>query len=192
MGHIISKDGIKADPSKIAVGRDYPVPTTVKEVRQFIGFTSFYRKFIKNFVSIAAPLHRLTNKYARFVWSQQCQEAFDLLWESLISAPILCYPDFSLPFIVYTDASDVGIGAALAKKDKQSLERTNCFASRVSSKSECGYVPVEREALAIVYAVRKNFVLICMAMSLQLLRIITHYVGYSQLRILRIVCFVGH
>ena len=105
LGHVISKDGIKADPSKIAVVRDYPVPTTVKEVRQFIGFTSYYRKFIKNFASIAAPLHKLTNKYARFVWSHQCEEAFDLLRESLISAPILCYPDFSLPFIVYTDVS---------------------------------------------------------------------------------------
>ena len=155
LGHIISKDGIKADPSKIAVVRDYPVPTTVKEVRQFIGFTSYYRKFIKNFVSIAAPLHKLTNKYARFVWSQQCQEAFDLLWESLISAPILCHPDFSLPFIVYTDASDVGIGAVLAQKDKQSLERTNCFASCVLSKSERGYAPVQCEALAIVYAVKE-------------------------------------
>ena len=155
LGHIISKDGIKADPSKIAVVRDYPVPTTVKEVREFIGFTSYYRKFIKNFASIAAPLHKLTTKYARFVWSQQCQEAFDLLRESLISAPILCYPDFSLPFILYTDASDVGIGAVLAQKDNQSLERTNCFASRVLSKSERGYAPVEREALAIVYAVKE-------------------------------------
>ena len=155
LGHIISKDGIKADPLKIAVVRDYPVPTTVKEVRQFIGFTLYYCKFIKNFTSIAAPLHKLTNKYACFVWSQQCQEAFDLLRESLISAPILCYPDFSLPFIVYTDASDVRIGAVLIQKDKQSLERTNCFASRVLSKSEHGYAPVEREALAIIYAVKE-------------------------------------
>ena len=155
LGHIISKDGIKADPLKIAVVRDYRVPTTLKEVRQFISFTSYYRKFIKNFASIAAPVHKLTNKCAHFVWSQQCQEAFDLLRESLISAPILCYPDFFLPFIVYTDASDIGISAVLAQKDKQSLERTNCFASRVLSKSESGYAPVEREALAIVYAVKE-------------------------------------
>ena len=60
-----------------------------------------------------------------------------------------------MPFIVYTYASDVGIGAVLAQKDKQSLERTNCFASRVLSKSECGYAPVEYEALAIVYAVKE-------------------------------------
>ena len=116
LGHIISREGIKADPAKIAVVRNYPVPTTVKEVRQFIGVASYYRRFIRNFAPIAALLHKLTNKYARFVWSLQCQEAFNSLRQSLISAPILCYPDFSLLFIVYTDASDVGVGAVLAQR----------------------------------------------------------------------------
>ena len=111
LGHIISKEGIKADPAKIAVVRNYQVPTTVKEVRQFIGLAWYYRRFIRNFASIAAPLHKLTNKYAHFVWSLQCQETFDSLCQSLISAPILRYLDFSLPFIVYTDASDTGVGA---------------------------------------------------------------------------------
>ena len=125
LGHIISKEGIKADPAKVAVVCNYLVPTTVKEVRQFIGFASYYRQFIRNFASIVAPLHKLTHKYSRFVWSLQCQEAFDSLRQSLISAPILCHPDFSLPFVVYTDASDVGVGDVLTQKDYPSLERTN-------------------------------------------------------------------
>ena len=87
LGHIISKDGIKPNPEKIKVVKEYPVPTSVKEVRQFLGLCSYYRKFIRNFSGIAAPLNQLTTKYARFVWTAECLEAFNTLRDALITAP---------------------------------------------------------------------------------------------------------
>ena len=154
LGHIISKDGIKPDPDKIKVVKEYPVPTSVKEVRQFLGLCSYYRKFIRNFSGIAAPLNQLTTKYARFVWTNECLDAFNTLREALITVPILCYPDFTLPFIIYTDACDYGIGGVLAQIDENSNERTISYASRALSKAERKYFPTERECLAIVYCVK--------------------------------------
>ena len=97
--------------------RDYPVPTDVK-VRQFLGLASYYRRFIPSFAKIANPLHSLTNKEEAYQWSVKCQEAFDLLKQKLILAPVLNYPRFGPEekFIVETDASLLGIGAVLAQK----------------------------------------------------------------------------
>ena len=144
LGRIISKDGIKPDPEKIKVVKEYPVPTSVKEVRRFLGLCSYYRKFIRNFSEIAAPLNQLTTKYARFVWTAECLEAFNTLRDALITAPVLCYPDFTLEFIIYTDACDYGIGGVLAQIDKNSDEQTISYASRALSKMERKYFPTER------------------------------------------------
>ena len=95
LGHI-SKDGIKPDPEKIKVVKEYPVPTSVKVVRQFLGLCLCYRKFIRNFSGIATPLNQLTTEYTRFVWTAECLEAFNTLRDALITAPVLCYPDFTL------------------------------------------------------------------------------------------------
>ena len=154
LGHIISKDGIKPDPEKIKVVKEYPVPTSVKEVCQFLGLCSYYRKFIRNVNRIAAPLNQLTTKYARSVWTAECLEAFNTLLDALITAPVLCYPDFTLEFIIYTDACDYGIGGVLAQIDKNCNERTISYASRALSKVERKYFPTERECLAIVYCVK--------------------------------------
>ena len=94
---------------------NFPDPTSIKDVRQFVGLASYYRHFIANFAKIAQPLHSLTSKGAVFKWTNQCQKAFDDLKDSLVSAPILTYPDFSKSFSLETDASAKGIGAILSQ-----------------------------------------------------------------------------
>ena len=89
LGHVITRDGIQPDPEKIKVVQEYPVPRTVKDVRAFMGLTNYYRKFVKDFAHIASPLHDLTKKGAAFLWTEECQTAFETLKQALTEAPIL-------------------------------------------------------------------------------------------------------
>ncbi len=117
LGHVVSKQGIQVDPVKVESIRSWPTPTTVSEVKAFIGTANYYRKFIRNFADIAAPLNKLQGK-TEFKWSTECEEAFCALKHKLMSAPILNFPDFSedAVFILDTDASQQGIGSVLSLK----------------------------------------------------------------------------
>ena len=108
LGHILSKDGVSVDEAKIEVVKNYPTPKCVKDVRSFLGFCGFYRKFVKGFSQIATPLHRLTDKGREFHWSEDCDNAFKTLRTALITAPILVYADMNKPFVITTDASSNG------------------------------------------------------------------------------------
>ena len=94
LGHVISAKGIQPVPAKTRKVESFPVPTDITEVRQFIGLASYYRQFIPDFASVAAPLHALTRKNVPFEWTTGCQAAFDQLKHLLISAPVLAYPQF--------------------------------------------------------------------------------------------------
>ena len=113
LGHIFSKNGMAPDTDKIAVVQNWPTPTDVTEVRQFLGLASYYRRYVKNFADIAAPLHHLTQKAVEFNWEENCQQSFQVLKDALTQAPVLCYPCFKKGFTLQTDASAVGIGAVL-------------------------------------------------------------------------------
>ena len=157
LGHVISSDGISPDPSKIQRVRDYPIPTDVKKVRQFLGLASYYRRFIPGFAKIANPLHALTKKGEVFQWSIKCQEAFDLLKQKLISVPVLSYPQFGQEekFIVETDASSLGIGAVLAQKQQDGYVHPVAYASRTLNPHERNYAITELETLALVWALKQ-------------------------------------
>ena len=149
LGHIVSDRGIATDPSKTAKVAQWPVPTTVKEVQQFLGLANYYRRFVKDFATIARPLHRLTEHQMKFKWTTECQDAFEDLRRRLISAPVLAYPDFSRGFILDTDASDMGIGAVLSQAGAEG-EQVIAYASRVLSKPERRYCVTRRELLSAV------------------------------------------
>lgn len=157
LGHVVSQHGIEPDPDKIRAVRDYPAPIRLKDVRTFLGLTSYYRRFIKQYATIAEPLISLTRNadHKPFLWTTTCEEAFQQLRQLLIEAPIIAYPRFDQPFLLQLDASDVGISAILAQKltDIDGVQREHVigYASRTLSTTERRYSPTERECLAIVY-----------------------------------------
>lgn len=154
LGHVVSRDGITPDPSKIRAVKEFPVPRCTRDVRSFLGLANYYRRFIRNFATIASPLNQLTHKNTRFNWTAACDNAFHELKSSLISAPILAYPDFSLPFELHTDASSTGIGYALCQT-QAGLNRAIAYGGRDLNAAERNYSTTEREALAIVEAIKK-------------------------------------
>ena len=114
-----------------------------------MGLASYYRRFVQDFATISRPLHRLMEKGSKFVWTPECQLAFHTLQSKFTSPPILAFPDFTVPFILDTDASDCGIGAVLSQI-QEGHERVVAYASRALSKSERNYSITRRELLAVI------------------------------------------
>ena len=110
--------------------RELPVPANLDSLRSFLGLAEYHRRFIPHFATIAAPLNALTKKGAPFIWTEQQQAAFLALKSFLCSAPVLAYPALDRPFILQTDASNLGLGAVLAQIDSQGKERVVSYASR--------------------------------------------------------------
>ena len=110
LGHRVTEEGLLPDSSLLAAIREIPPPKTATEVRSFLGLAAYYRRYVKNFAAIAAPLHALTRKDAVFHWSKECQTAFDRLKTLLTTSPITAFPDFGQAFCLYTDASTAGLG----------------------------------------------------------------------------------
>ena len=154
LGHRVTEEGLLPDPSLLAAIRDIPPPKTATEVRSFLGLAGYYRRYVKGFATIAAPLHALTRKDALFHWSEDCQAAFEQLKARLTTSPITAFPDFSQAFRLYTDASTAGLGAILAQV-RDGKERIICCASRALNKAEKSYPATKLECLAIVWAVAK-------------------------------------
>ncbi|XP_070003437.1 uncharacterized mitochondrial protein AtMg00860-like [Nicotiana sylvestris] len=113
LGHKISKNGIEVDKAKIEVILKLPPPTSTKGVRSFLGHMGFYRRFIKDFSKIVNPLCKLLEKDAKFVFNDECMKAFELLKYKLTTTPIITTPNWSLPFELMCNASDVMVGAVL-------------------------------------------------------------------------------
>ena len=154
LGHVVSHQGVTADPKKIKAVQEYPVPIDVKGLRSFLGLASYYRRFIPNFASVAKPLHVLTRKDMPFKWTDECKTAFESLKKLLTESPLLSYPDFSMPFLLETDASIEGLGAVLAQHKEDHLVHPIAYASRTLLPHERNYGISELEALAVVWAVK--------------------------------------
>uniref|UniRef100_A0A8K9UV21 Gypsy retrotransposon integrase-like protein 1 n=1 Tax=Oncorhynchus mykiss TaxID=8022 RepID=A0A8K9UV21_ONCMY len=150
LGSVISAEGIKMDPAKVQAVIDWPVPKSRVELQRFLGFANFYRRFIRNFGQVAAPLTALTSVKTCFKWSVSAQGAFDLLKNRFTSAPILVTPDVSRQFVVEVDASEVGVGAILSQRSLSDDKVHPCayFSHRLSP-SERNYDVGNRELLAI-------------------------------------------
>ena len=155
LGHVVTEEGITADPGKVEQVRTWPIPENSTEVKSFLGLASYYRRFIPDFSTVAQPLYKLTEAKTEFVWTGQCQRAFDSLKGLLTSARVLAYPTREGKFVLDTDASDHGIGAVLSQL-QDGVERPIAFASRTLSKSERNYCVTRRELLAIVEFVKQH------------------------------------
>ena len=133
--------------------KEYPVPKNAKQVKRFLGMSSYYRKFIPNYSKITEPINRLLKKNCKFVWTELCETNFQILKSLLINPPILVYPNFAKKFIVTTDASGVGLGAILSQLGDDGLEHPICYASRLLNVAEKNYSATELECLGIVWAI---------------------------------------
>ncbi|XP_050125053.1 uncharacterized protein LOC126602262 [Malus sylvestris] len=154
LGHIVSERGIEVDKSKIDLVRYLPSPTSVREVRSFLGHVGFYRRFIKDFSKISNPLCRLLQKDVAFDFNKECEKPFNHLKDMLTSAPIIVPPDWSLPFELMCDASDYALGAVLGqRKDKR--PHAIYYASRTLNDAQLNYSTTEKELLAVVFALDK-------------------------------------
>ncbi|KAL5548886.1 hypothetical protein UlMin_004117 [Ulmus minor] len=143
LGHVVSKDGISVDPAKIDTVSKWPVPTNVTEIRSFLGLAGYYRRFVEGFSTLAAPLTALTKKDQRYEWTDKCERSFQELKKRLTSAPILVLPTDVTDFIVYCDASRIGLGAVFMQNG-----RVIAYASRQLKVHEKNYPTHDLELAA--------------------------------------------
>ena len=166
LGHVVSGKGIETDPSKIDKVQNWPTPSNPDELRSFLAFAGYYRRFIRDYSKISKPLSELLpptspkkgakSKSLLWNWTEKEQEVFDYIKELLSSPPILAYPDFSLPFELHTDASCKALGAVLYQ-EQDGLKRVIAYASRALSKSEQKYSAFKLEFLALKWAITEKF-----------------------------------
>lgn len=171
LGHVISGKGVSTDPAKIEAVAKWQRPCHVSELRSFLGFASYYRRFVEGFAKLAAPLHKLVAEVAGTrsrrgqkhdlgsVWTAQCEESFESLKAKLVSAPVLAYADFARPFILEIDASHSGLGAVLSQ-ELEGTVRPIAYASRglrPTERNMANYSSMKLEFLALKWAMTEKF-----------------------------------
>eukprot|EP00741_Cyanophora_paradoxa_P010869 tig00020553_g10508.t1 len=156
LGHLVSAEGIRQDPAKLAVIRDYPAPTDADRLRSFLGLAGYYRRFVEGFARIVQPMQRLLLRDAEWNWGEAQQASFEKLKAALLLNLVLKYPDFERPFILSTDASTYALGAILSQLDGSTppVERPIGFISRTLAPAERNYSATELECLAVVWAIK--------------------------------------
>lgn len=156
LGYVIEEGQLRADPAKVEAVRDWPAPTTRKQLQRFLGFANFYRRFVRGYSQIAAPLTKLTSTKHNFTWSPEADLAFQELKNRFTNAPILVHPDPERQFVVEVDASDSGVGAVLSQRNPKDNKLHPCaFYSRRLSPAERNYDVGNRELLAVVRALQE-------------------------------------
>ena len=149
MGHVVSASGIRVDSSKISAILNWKPPRNITEVRSFLGLAGYYRRFVKGFSMIATPMTKLLQKYIKFEWTEKCQKSFDQLKTYLTEAPILVQPESGKEFVIYSDASLLGLGYVLMQEG-----RVVAYASRQLKPHEKNYPTHDLELAAIVFALK--------------------------------------
>lgn len=154
LGKQVGGGQVRPLEAKIAAIMSFPVPTTRRELRRFLGMTGYYRGFCRNFSSVAAPMTDLVSPLVKFVWSDRCQIAFECCKALLCTAPVLSAPDFTTPFSIEVDASCIGAGAVLTQMDSESLVHPVGFFSKKFNSSQMRYSTIEQETLALLLALQ--------------------------------------
>ena len=158
LGHVISKDGVKTDPATVAKMVNCPAPKKRQEIKRFLGLTGYYRRFVMNYVHIAAPLFEALKRCNgnpkmpwREVWTPDCDTAFEALKRAMSHAPVLAYPDLQKPFyFLFTDASKFGVGSILCQEDSAGNKKVIAYGGHKFTPSQVSYSTTEKECLAIV------------------------------------------
>ena len=162
LGHLISPEGISPLPNKLDSIKHMPVPNSAKEIKQFLGLTGYYRKFVPRFADISRPLTTLTKKDAKFEWTSACQQSFELLKEALCGEPVLKYADTSKPYTLYTDASKYGWAGVLTQPHIMTIDGKStttdhpaAFVSGLFRGSQLNWAALTKEVFAIYMSIKK-------------------------------------
>ena len=162
LGHLISPEGISPLPNKLDSIKHMPVPNSAKEIKQFLGLTGYYRKFVPRFADISRPLTTLTKKDVKFEWTSACQKSFELRKEALCGEPVLKYADTSKPYTLYTDASKYGWAGVLTQPHIMTIDGKStttdhpvAFVSGLFRGSQLNWAALTKEAFAIYMSVKK-------------------------------------
>ena len=155
LGHRLSRDGVSPDPANIEKIKSWKTPDSAKKLRTFLGLTGYYRQYVQGYSEIASCLTDLTRDDAKWIWTDQHQKAFEQLREDLMSEKVMSYPNFSLPFVVKTDASLTAIGFVLVQK-VEGKERVIAYGSKKLSQQQQRWSTYDREFFALIAAVRAN------------------------------------
>ena len=162
LGHLISPEGISPLPNKLDSIKHMPMPNSAKEIKQFLGLTGYYRKFVPRFADISRPLTTLTKKDAKFEWTSTCQKSFELLKEALCGEPVLKYADTSKPYTLYTDASKYGWAGILTQPHVTTVDGKStttdhpvAFVSGLFRGSQLNWAALTKEAFAIYMSIKK-------------------------------------
>lgn len=153
LGHKCTTNGILPDPNKLRAIEKFPRPVNRDEAKRFVAFANYYRRFIKNFSGITKPITNLSRKNVEFNWTEECQNSFDTLRKCFLEAPLLAYPDFTKKFKVTVDASHIACGAVLSQEHGD-IDRPILFLSRTFKKGEANKPIIEKELLAIHFALQ--------------------------------------
>jgi transposase InsO family protein len=155
LGHLINQHGVQPHPNKVEAIVKFKTPSSLTDVRSFMGLVNYYHRFVNNLGTIAAPLYGLMKKNVTFYWSEACEKAFQQIKSILVTSPILRYPDFTKEFILCCDASDVGVASILSQIDDNNNEYVVAYASRSLSSEEVRYTTTEKECLAVIFGIKQ-------------------------------------
>ncbi|KAL4026129.1 hypothetical protein IC575_014553 [Cucumis melo] len=149
LGHVVSAKGVSVDPQKVEAVVNWERPISATEVRSFLGLAGYYRRFIEDFSRLALPLTALTRKNVKFEWSDKCEQSFQELKKRLVTAPILALPVTGKDYVIYCDASRLGLGSVLMQDGN-----VIAYASRQLKEHECNYPTHDLELAAVVLALK--------------------------------------
>ncbi|GBG89415.1 hypothetical protein CBR_g49206 [Chara braunii] len=153
LGYIVTVDGLRPDPRKVAAVHEAPASITLTQVRAFLGLASYYRRFIKGFAGIAKPLTNLPKKEEQLIWTPECEVAFQALKEALTSAPVLARPDPTRPLALYTDWQPQAISAVMTQHGADGREHVIEYASKTQRQAQANYEACKGECLAVVWGI---------------------------------------
>lgn len=184
LGHELSSEGVRPVARLVTAVQEFKRPKNDKEIRSFIHLAGYYRKFIKDFGTIAAPLTMLLRKDAVWRWDSEQERAFVELKEALTTKPLLVYPDFKRPFCLVTDASKIGLGSCLMQDQGHGMQPV-AYASKVNSRAEANYTITELECLAVIWSIKlfrpylygRTFTIVTDHAALKWLMTSTHLTG---------------
>ena len=154
LGRVVGQGQVRPVVAKVSAVSQYPAPTTKKELLRFLGLVGYYRCFCRNFSTVVTPLTNLLKSSVEFIWSDECQKAFESVKALLCTAPVLAAPRFDRPFTLQVDASHVGAGGVLLQADDLGIGKPVSFFSRKFNSYQLNYSTIEKEALALIWALK--------------------------------------